>query len=172
MALTEVKRFIGYIKENRKALEIYNKKLMESGSYIFPEPFVISTGYYVSPMLPENLEDELLQRIIELDETSARKLEKISASQGKKINLKDRLITKFDALVYGRRTPKEYILTHEEMKRHKLFHKLAELARDDGFDISTDDLLYYIGKAVLVIIAEHPDYNDIQIMDAVLDSFE
>lgn len=172
MALKEVKRFMNYIKENRKALETYNEKLLESGSFIFTEPTVVSTGYYVSPMLPENLEDDLLERIIQLDETSARKLEKISESRGQKISLKDRIVTKFDAIMFNGETPKEHILTHEEMKRHKLFDRLADLARDDGFDISTEDLLYFIGKAVEVIMAEHPEYNDIQIIDAVLNSFE
>ncbi|HEY5556548.1 hypothetical protein, partial [Acetobacterium sp.] len=82
MALTEVKRFMSYIAENRKALIEYNEKLLKSGSFLFTEPTVISTGYYASPMLPENIEDDLLQRIIELDEKSAKKLEKISEAQG------------------------------------------------------------------------------------------
>ncbi|KNZ40442.1 hypothetical protein [Acetobacterium bakii] len=172
MALTEVKRFMNYIAENRKTLEEYNKKLLESGSFVFTDPVLVSSGYYVSPMLPENLEDELLQRIIDMDEKSARKLEKISESQGKKISLKDRLVRKFDELWYPKETPEERILTRDEAKRHKIFNRLAELARDDGFDISTDDLLYYIGKSVMVIIKEHPEYEDAQIFDAILNSFE
>lgn len=171
MALTEVKRFMNYIAENRKALEEYNEQLMKSGSFLFTEPTVISTGYYASPMLPENLEDDLLQRIIDLDESSARQLEKISAAHGEKISLKDRLVRKFDELVYDE-TPIEHRLTRDEMKRQKLFNRLSKLARDDGFDISTDDLLYFIGKAVMVIIKEHPDYNDTQILEAILKSFE
>lgn len=171
MALTEVKRFINYIAENRKALEVYNEQLMKSGSFLFTEPTVISTGYYASPMLPENLEDDLLQRIIDLDESSARKLEKISEAQGKMISLKDRLVRKFDEIVYDE-TPIEHILTRDEMKRQKLFNRLASLAREDGFDISTDDLLYFIGKAVMVVIKEHPDYNDTKILEAILKSFE
>jgi len=171
MALTEVKRFMNYIVENRKILEEYNKKFMESGSFVLSDPIMVSSGYYVSPMIPENLEDELLQRIIELDETSARKLEKISETQGKKINLKDRLVRKFDELWYPEETPEERVLTRDEMKRHKLFNRLAELARDDGFDISTDDLLYFIGKAVMVVIKEHPDYNENQTFETILKCF-
>lgn len=171
MALTEVKRFMNYIAENRKALIEYNEKLLKSGSFLFTEPTVISTGYYASPMLPENIEDDLLQRIIELDEKSAKRLEKISEAQGEKISLKDRLVTKFDELVYDE-TPNEHRLTRDEMKRQKLFNRLSQLARDDGFDISTDDLLFYIGKAVLVVIKEHPEYNETQILEIILKSFK
>lgn len=172
MALSEVRRFVHYIKKNRETLEAYNTKLMLTGSYIFSEPTVMSSGYYVSPMLPENLEDELLQRIIQIDEVSARKLEKLSEEKGEKISLKDRLVTKFDEVIYKKQSQKEHILSREEMKRHKLFDRLAKIAREDGFDISTDDLLYFIGKAVLVIITEHPEYNEIQILDEVICSFD
>jgi len=171
MALSEVKRFMNYIAENRKVLEVYNKKLMESGSFLFTEPTVISTGYYASPMLPENIEDDILQQIIELDEKSAKKLEQISDAQGEKISLKDRLVRKFDELIYDE-TPIEHRFTRDEMKRQRLFNRLAKLAREDGFDISTDDLLYYVGKAVMVTIKEDPECTETQIMEALLKSFE
>ncbi|MGV8907151.1 MAG: hypothetical protein ACOH15_11195 [Acetobacterium sp.] len=171
MALTEVKRFMNYIAQNRKALEAYNDKLMKSGSFLFTEPTVIATGYYASPMLPENIEDDILAQIIELDEKSAKRLEKISENQGEKISLKDRLVRKFDELVYDE-TPIEHTLNRDEMKRQKLFDRLAQLARDDGFDISTDDLLYYVGKAAMVTIKEDPECTETQIMEALLKSFE
>lgn len=38
MALQEVKKFITYIKDNREALEKYNEKLLETGSYMFMDP--------------------------------------------------------------------------------------------------------------------------------------
>ncbi len=161
-----------YIQENHKLLEAYNKRLIEYGSYLFTEPSMISSGYYVSPMLPENLEDELLQKIIELDERSAKKLEKISKSNGKKINLKDRLLIKFDAFQGKDCNPIECILSHDELKRHRLFERFAIIAREDGFDITTDDLLYFVGKAVLVIIAEHPDYDAMEIFDEVVKEFD
>jgi MoaA/NifB/PqqE/SkfB family radical SAM enzyme len=172
MALKEVTRFMKYIQENHKLLEAYNKRLIEYGSYLFTEPSMISSGYYVSPMLPENLEDELLQKIIELDERSAKKLEKISKSNGKKINLKDRLLIKFDAFQGKDCNPIECILSHDELKRHRLFERFAIIAREDGFDITTDDLLYFVGKAVLVIIAEHPDYDAMEIFDEVVKEFD
>lgn len=172
MALTEVKRFIEYLEENRKALAEYNEKLLAGGSFMFNEPTLVSTGYYVSPMIPESIEDDLLQKIVELDEKSARKLENIGAEKGEKISLKHRLVRKFDEMVHGTENQEERILSQDETKRHRLFEHLAELAREDGFDISTDDLLYFIGKAVLVSIAEHPDYDETQIFDSVLNSFE
>ncbi|MBC3889840.1 hypothetical protein GH810_16165 [Acetobacterium paludosum] len=172
MALTEVKRFIKYLAENRKALTEYNEKLLASGSFRYNEPMLVSAGYYASPMIPENIEDDLLQRIIDLDGRSARKLEKLSAEKGEIISLKDRLVSKFDELVHGTENKKEYVLNNEEIKRHRLFEHLAKLAQEDGFNISTDDLLYFIGKAVLVIIVEHPDFDETQIFNAVLDSFD
>lgn len=172
MALTEVKRFIQYLNENRKALTEYNEKLMQSGSFLYPEPTFVSTGYYVSPMIPESIEDDLLQRIIELDEKSAHKLEKISKENGKKISLKNRLVRKFDKMMYRNENHEGRILSHEESKRHHLFKRLAELAKEDGFDISTDDLLYFVGKAVLVTITEHPDYNETQTFNEILKAFE
>ncbi|MGL4606723.1 MAG: hypothetical protein ACRCU3_04595 [Eubacteriaceae bacterium] len=172
MALSEVKRFIEYVKHNREMLEEYNEKLLTSGSYIFSEPTVMTSGYYVSPMLPENLEDELLQKIIQLDEASSHRLKKINEEKGRKISLKDRMLTRFDEVRYKKQLSKEYALSTEEVKRHKLFERLAKLAVEDGFNISVDDLLYYIGKAVLVIIAEHPEYNEIEILDEILNSFD
>jgi len=172
MALKEVTRFMKYIQKNRELLEEYNKRLLDYGSYLFTEPSMISTGYYVSPMLPENLEDDLLQKIIELDKRSAKKLEKISASNGKKINLKDRLLIKFDELQGRNCDPIECVLSHDEIKRHRLFERFALLGQEDGFDITADDLLYFVGKAVLVVITEHPDYNAMEIFDEVVKEFD
>ena len=171
MALQEVKRFIQYLSENRKALADYNKKLQKSGCFIFTEPTYVSSGYYVSPMIPESIEDALLLEIIELDERSAKKLERLRFEKGEDYNFKDCLISKFNTMTAGKKTQKERILTHEENKRHRLFQKLAEWAREDGFDISTDDLLYFIGKAVLAVIAEHPDYDEKQIFETVVNDY-
>ncbi|WP_373484054.1 hypothetical protein [Acetobacterium sp.] len=171
MALQEVKRFMQYLSENRKALADYNKKLQESSCFIFTEPTFVSTGYYVSPMIPESIEDELLLEIIELDERSARKLERLRSEKGEEYNLKDCLVRKFNTMTTGKKTQKERILTHEENKRHRLFQKLAAWAQEDGFDISPDDLLYFIGKAVLAVIAEHPDYDENQIFESIVNDF-
>jgi len=169
MALTEVKRFMQHIEENRKLHDFYDEKLMDETRWgLYKEPTVITTGYYATPMLPEKLEDDLLQRIIELDEKSAKKLEKFYTSNEEKITLKNRMVRKFDEVVYGKTPTEEHVLNRDEIKRQKLFNQLAELARADGFDISTDDLLYFIGKAVMVVIKEHPDYNEQQIFNAVI----
>lgn len=172
MALSEIKRFIKHIEENRKALHDYSKKMSETRWGLYTEPTVISSGYYASPMLPEKLQDDLLRQIIELDEKSAKKLEKLCESQEEKNKIKNRMVQKFDEVRYKGQTPVEYHLTKEEEKRQKLFSRLSEVARADGFDISTDDFLYFIGKAVMVIIKEHPDYTEPQIFNALIRSFD
>lgn len=173
MALSEVKRFIKHIEKNRKLHEHYDEELTNETRWgLYTEPTVISTGYYASPMLPEKLQEDLLQRIIELDEKSARKLEKFYMTPEERLTLKNRMVEKYDDLRANNQTPIEVVLTRDEIKRQKLFSRLAELARADGFDISTDDLLYYIGKAVMVVIKEHPDYTESSVFDAVLGQFE
>jgi len=173
MALSEVKRFIKHIEKNRKLHDSYNVELTDETRWgLYTEPTVISTGYYASPMLPEKLQEDLLQRIIELDEKSGRKLEKLCTTPEEKITLKNRMVKKFDDVKANNQTQKEVVLTRDEIKRQKLFSRLSELARADGFDISTDDLLFYIGKAVMVVIKEHPDYTESSVFDAVLGQFE
>jgi hypothetical protein len=171
MALSEVQRFMRVLNENRAALEAYNEKLLKTGSFAYGEPMTVTNVYYGLPMIPETIEDELLQKIVELDEKSAKKLEKISEQNGQKINLKNRLVRKFDQLVY-RENREKHVLDREESKRHSLFDRLSEIAREEGFNISTDDLLYYIGKAVLVIIKENPDYDEAQVFEELVKSFE
>ncbi len=172
MALQEVKRFIRYLNENHKALENYNQQLQISNTFLYSEPVIVSTGYYVSPMIPESIEDELLQKIIKIDEISTIKLKELNNRQGIKDSFSEKIIKKFDDLIHPNENIEERILSREETKRHKLFEKLAELAKEDGFNISTDDLLYFIGKAVLVIIKEHPDYDETQIFDEILKTFD
>lgn len=172
MALQEVKRFIHYLNENRKSLEKYNQQLQVSNTFLYSEPVIVSTGYYVSPMIPESIEDDLLQKIIKIDEISTIKLKKLNDAQGVKDSFSEKILSKFDKMVHPNENVEERILSREEAKRHKLFEKLAELAKEDGFDISTDDLLYFIGKAVLVIIKEHSDYDETQIFDEILKTFD
>ncbi|WKY46502.1 hypothetical protein Q5O24_08895 [Eubacteriaceae bacterium ES3] len=171
MALSEVQRFMNELNKNREALEAYNERLLKSGSFAFAEPMTVTNVYYGLPMIPETIEDELLQKIVELDEKSAKKLERISELDGEKISLKDRLVQKFDELIYHE-SVEEHLLSQEESKRHHLFERLSEIAREEGFDISTDDLLYFIGKAVLVIIKENPEYDEVQIFDELVSSFK
>lgn len=171
MALSEVQRFMSYLNKNRQALEVYNKKLCDYSSFLYLGPAIVSTGYYATPMIPEPIEDELLLKIVEIDGKAAKRLEKINQSKGKEISVKQWLVEKFDELIY-KESSQEHILNEEETKRHQLFERLAELAREEGFNISTDDLLYFIGKAVLVIIEENPDYSETQVFNAVLKSFD
>ncbi|AFA48681.1 hypothetical protein [Acetobacterium woodii] len=171
MALQEVKRFINYLNENRKALEKYNQQLQISNTFLYSEPVIVSTGYYVSPMIPESVEDDLLQKIIKIDEIATIKLKKLNDAQGIENSFSEKVLRKFDEMFHPNENIEDRILDREEAKRHKLFEKLAELAKEDGFDISTDDLLYFIGKAVLVEIKEHPDYDETQIFDEILKTF-
>jgi len=171
MALSEVQRFMRALNENREALEAYNEKLLKTGSFAYGEPMTVTNVYYGLPMIPETIEDELLQKIVELDGKSAKKLEKISEQQGEKISLKNRLVQKFDEMIY-KESVEERVLNHEESKRHQLFDRLSEIAREEGFNISTDDLLYYIGKAVLVIIKENPDDDEAQVFKKLVKSFQ
>src|SRR5665647_288509 len=105
MALSEIKRFMKHIEENRTALDVYGEKLDETRWGLYTEPNVITSGYYASPMLPEKLDDDLLKRIIEFDEKSARKLEKISQSQEEKNKIKNRMVEKYDEVRYKGQTP-------------------------------------------------------------------
>lgn len=58
-----------------------------------------------------------------------------------------------------------------EERRHRLFGKLAEIARDEDFNVTQDDLEYYIGQSVEKLIEENPDNDAVQILEKLLDSF-
>ena len=164
MALQEVKKFITYIKDNREALEKYNEKLLETGSYMFMDPALMTESYTPLTTIPDNPEDDILEEIIHIAEKEAN-------PAPKKEGLGEKIASKWDEFVEGVVFDGKSKEERLEERRHRLFGKLAEIARDEDFNVTQDDLEYYIGQSVEKLIEENPDNDAVQILEKLLDSF-
>ncbi|MEF9919099.1 MAG: hypothetical protein RR790_07535 [Eubacterium sp.] len=172
MALSEVKKFIAYIKANRKSLEQYNEKLLENGSYMFMDPALMSESYPPLTTIPENPEDDILEEIINLKDKEDNDQEKETEKElGTKEKFTDRIADKWnnfvDDVVFEGKTKEMRIVE----KIHRLFEKLSEIAKEENFEVSQDDLEYYIGRSVSQLINQHPKADQVQILEKLLDDF-
>ena len=171
MALQEVKKFITYIKDNREALEKYNEKLLETGSYMFMDPALMTESYTPLTTIPDNPEDDILEEIFHIDDKQQEEAEKEANPAPKKEGLGEKIANKWDEFVEGVVFDGKSKEERLEERRHRLFGKLAEIAKDEDFDVTQDDLEYYIGQSVEKLIEENPDDDAVQILEKLLDSF-
>lgn len=171
MALQEVKKFITYIKDNREALEKYNEKLLETGSYMFMDPALMTESYTPLTTIPDNPEDDILEEIIHIDDKQQEEAEKETNPAPKKEGLGEKIASKWggfvEDVVFDGKTKEKRL----EERRHRLFGKLAEIAKDENFEVTQDDLEYYIGQSVEKLIDENPKDDAVQILEKLLDSF-
>lgn len=171
MALQEVKKFMVYIKKNREALEKYNEKMLETGSYMFMDPALMTESYTPLTTIPDNPEDNILEEIIHIDDKQLEEEVKGSAPKQKE-GLGEKIVNKWgefvEDVVFEGKTKEERL----EKRRHHLFGKLAEIAKDEKFEVTQDDLEYYIGQSVEKLIQDNPEDDAAQILEKLLENFK
>ncbi|MDD4690896.1 hypothetical protein [Eubacterium aggregans] len=173
MGKDSVKKFFEQIKKDHDELERYNETLIESGSYLLTDPMMMGEGFPVVATLPENPEESILEEIIETDEKSDKeqvKEKERSLNHGEK---KETLVKLFSGMMDDFVTNVIHDGKSEETrlgeKRKKLFKKLAELAVDDGYDLTADDLEYYVGEEIREILKKDPKASPGQIIRTLID---
>ncbi len=168
MGSQAVNAFVRHIKESRDVLEQYNTALLESGSYMLPDS-MMGDGLAPITTLPENPEDTLLQEIIQSDDRALGDEKTVEANKKTIISQFSEMMEDFMTnVIYGGTSPEKRMA----QRRHRLFERLAQLGQEDGFDVSADDLEYYLGVEIRAMLKAQPDATPGQIIAALLNEFE
>ncbi len=149
-----VPAFMDYLKTNREIIQAYNEKLIQSGEYIMDEDLMGDMGSYpVGYTIPEQSSVEDLQSIIGNSIHQLHHDERqVKDADGKPV--KQDLIDKFLA-----------------WHRNVLFNTLDHLAKDNGFNVTKEQLENELTPEIDAILALNPKADSLTVLNALLDEY-